>query len=798
MRMCSEMTLLRLAVTAGAVLAGLALPPATANGQRPQLIEADPADGSPVFNTFDMVALKDGTVLYANPKWSGSRKRPIPLGEIRDFVYTPYDRDKGGRGIAVREIFKIQYWEESYSAEAEKWMDKGNFKVANYLVTHLEQGNKNWPSVLRLRARIEAKKAEYKAIGQGLAEEGIKDLERLAVQYPGNSHVETALINILLRQATEALGAEDPDMAGDYLNRAADTFPSNRKLAETRSRWHKEAEQLIVVAERAQKTDSGTAIAKAQRTIRLTDDLPLRRRARIVIRNAEGLLLASYEDPGAFEPVNATRPVERQIVRLMHDFLMERNLTGTEYGKGDLVAEIRPTELGKRYEIDLRRDQRFSDGSPITAADVVASVELLKDPAGEAHDAEWSRFVESARQLSPFSVQIDVNPHPRPDSLFFFPVLSSKMFTVLPRRGTRESRSPTVSGPFRLVGVYPNGNVELVANGQFRSPPQIGKITFRRYVQRGTGHAVNDLLEGRIHTISDPSPAQIQRIRNVPAQFVTKRIEPNSVWVLAINHATTVFGAQRNLNGAVGARDLRRAVALAIDRQGILNQYFNLGGKANLSHAVVSGPFPRQSPAYDRSITPRAANVAAAKSLVNRYSNVVANRKLVLKFADQGDVVETAMVQIKRDLESVGLRVNLQKRPANAFVRELRSGSYDLAYYRVEHDNVLFNIANLFDTSPAAMKSGQNFMRYNNQALTQMFEDLRLAKEGGQIWKIQNGIHRFLHTEAVIVPLWQLDTYFAHTRRLVGRTKEGSSVDLPMDSSHIFRDVDQWYLKPIE
>ena len=416
---------------------------------------------------------------------------------------------------------------------------------------------------------------------------------------------------------------------------------------------------------------------------------------------------------------------------------------------------------------------------------------------GEAYDNEWARFILGARQVNPFSLEVDVRPHPRPDSLLHIPVVSRKTYPKLPNRGDRFSLAPTaVSGPYRIETAY-RDDIQLVANPQFRNPMQIGKIKFKRYVRRGTGHAINDLLQGRIHVITDPSPAQIQRIRNTPSRFATRSIEPNSVWVLVVNHGRSMFGDKLNSAGAVGARDLRRAVSLAIDRQGILNQYFNVGGRAQLSHAVISGPFPRQSKAYDRTVPAPTAQPDAARSLVKRYAATVKSRRIVLKYADDGDVVEASLAQIKRDLESVGFSVDLQKRPDNAFLRELKNGAYDLAYYQIEHDNVLFNIANLFDHSPDKIGKGTNFMNYSNQQLSQMFEDLRSTKRSDEIWAIQNKIHRFIATEAVVIPLWQLDTYLAYSRRLVGRV-DTSETRLPIDSSHIFRNVHQWYLKPQE
>ncbi|TWU05624.1 Extracellular solute-binding protein [Stieleria varia] len=763
--------------------------------KRPPLVTIHPKTKEITVTVYDIILLADRTELYANPIWSDQDRRPSNY-RIRDqIIYTPYDRKEGGIGFSTDRIHSITYWESLAEVEALGRMRSGDYRVADAIVKKMEQFNSDWSTVDQLRARIETRRSIYKIQSQQKVAEGLAELEKLHARFSKDPFIEDAFTDVLIQLATDALDSEDADQADGYLAKGETLFPDNKKLLETRRQWQAEAVRLVAAAEQSQLTNSGQAIAKAQRAVRLTNDPDLRRRGRIVIRNAEGLILASYEDPGVFEPINATRPVERQIVHLMHDFLMTRDETGTRYGRTPLVSRIQPRNLDQQYIVDLTPGLKFSNGSPITAADVVETIELLRNPAGEAFDAEWARFITGASQTSPFTVKLDVNPHPRPDSLLYLPVLYRGAFGELPQRGDEASRSPAaVSGPYRLSTVD-GSDVQLVANSQFRSPMQIGKIKFKRYVKRGTGHAVNDLLQERIHVISDPSPSQLAQIRNSRTRFETRRIEPNSVWVLAVNHGRALFGDKLNPSGPGAARDLRRAASLAIDRQGILDQYFNLGGRGQMSHAVVSGPFPRQSKAYDLTFPKPTQQVDAARSLVSRYQTQVSQRKLVLKFADHGDVVESAMAQVKRDLEAVGFEVDLQKRPNNAFLRELRNGSFDLAYYCIEHDNVLFNIANLFDAAPTALGEGGNFMNYNNQTLSQSFEDLRTSKVSDEIWAIQNKIHRFIGTEAVVIPLWQLDTFIAYTRRLVARTTEGEGA-LPLDGTHFFRDVEQWYLKP--
>ncbi len=115
------------------------------------------------------------------------------------------------------------------------------------------------------------------------------------------------------------------------------------------------------------------------------------------------------------------------------------------------------------------------------------------------------------------------------------------------------------------------------------------------------------------------------------------------------------------------------------------------------------------------------------------------------------------------------------------------------------HDNILFNVASLFDPTAKALEpGGANFSGYAPQKLTQLFVDLRSEQVGDRIWQIQRKIHRQLHDDVVMIPLWQLDSFVVYTNRLAGRSREGQKLDLPVDRATVFRRVEDWFLEPAE
>jgi hypothetical protein len=93
-------------------------------------------------------------------------------------------------------------------------------------------------------------------------------------------------------------------------------------------------------------------------------------------------------------------------------------------------------------------------------------------------------------------------------------------------------------------------------------------------------------------------------------------------------------------------------------------------------------------------------------------------------------------------------------------------------------------------------------MGYHSPEMIKLFSYLRQEQRPFELWEIQREIHRFMHREVVIVPLWQLDNYIAYSSKLLYRqpAPDGSAVvqarQLPIHPLYLFRKTEGWYLEP--
>ena len=771
---------------------------------------------------FDRLELFDGSVMLIDPIWTKEQElsRPLKADSFVSVKARPYDKpDAQGRtGISISRIKSITLWEKMALEIARQLVKGRNFDDAEFLLSKLEEFNAEWEAgsrrglsqQIRVRRAVDhAQETAKQRPSPEKLERELATLEALRVDAPDSLELAEAFESLAFPLAEKQYAEKKYAESLASLDRVQVMSPKSDKTQKLIERMQKDSTQLIARAEEALQQKRGKAAANfALEALQIRpQDSALRQRVHAVLIVHQVLKVACYEDAAAFDPFNARLLLERQLIPLLFDRLIEPDERGLQFFKGPLVETFQPLPGFRKmangghaveYEFALKPGLTYADGTPITAADVAGTLRGLQDPAAAAHDPELARLLIDVLVKDPFHFSLLARQHPYPESCFTFPIVPEKSTVRLPKRGDPQSRQPVGSGPFVIAA---NATIDeplrLEVNSRFRDAargqPYIRELQFPRYQRKGEGHAEEHLLQRRLHMISDPSPMQLVRLQNNAKEFQTRPMLANSVWVLAINHRRP----------ALSNRDVRRAMLLAIDREAILKQWFaggTNGAGASLGHSVVTGPFPKHSNANDPAIKVESAQPAAAKRLLSTAISSGQPPTLSLKFPLRDLTIELAVNQIKRDLEDAGFQIHLDPKLPNDLLQEVgEAHDFDLAYWRIDHDNILFNVASLFDPTAKAMEpGGANFSGYAPQKLTQLFVDLRSEQVGDRIWQIQRKIHRQLHDDVVMIPLWQLDSFVVYTNRLAGRSREGQKLDLPVDRATVFRRVEDWFLEPAE
>lgn len=167
----------------------------------------------------------------------------------------------------------------------------------------------------------------------------------------------------------------------------------------------------------------------------------------------------------------------------------------------DPVTALPGPELARRWEADptqtrftffLQPDARFHDGTPVTSADVIATLERVRAPATTSVFAGLLARVASMTAPDPHTVVITLS---RPLSVLPS-VLAQPGLGIMPRSlvnaPDRIANAPVGSGPFRFLR-QSDGTIELAAvrprGAKKNTPPWVDRVNVVQYPNASAAYA---------------------------------------------------------------------------------------------------------------------------------------------------------------------------------------------------------------------------------------------------------------------------------------------------------------------
>jgi peptide/nickel transport system substrate-binding protein len=288
----------------------------------------------------------------------------------------------------------------------------------------------------------------------------------------------------------------------------------------------------------------------------------------LVIANAgePDILLPAVSDLGI------TRDVTEQLFLKLADLGMSGNTVGDEDFQPRLAERWEwdaPTTLV--FHLDPRA--RWQDGRPVTAADVAFTYDAYTDATVA------SPFRPNLRQIAAVTTRDSLTvvfrfrqryPEMFYDAVYHMHVLPSHLLRELPRdqwHSAAFGRDPVGDGPYRFVAWKPGESLELAADSTFF----LGRPHIRRVIWRFAANpqAAVRLLTGgaadAVEVLVTPDNVKLAKADTLLTLYPYKG---NAYGYLGFNFAAP--GDSTKPHPLFGDRELRRALLMAVDRQGLL------------------------------------------------------------------------------------------------------------------------------------------------------------------------------------------------------------------------------------
>ena len=360
---------------------------------------------------------------------------------------------------------------------------------------------------------------------------------------------------------------------------------------------------------------------------------------------------------------------------------------------------------GRTITWNLKQGVRWSDGTPMTAEDVIFTWKYCTAHDSGCQQREDFREVAAITAVDPHQVRIEFSqPQVYPYSIFTgaaMPILSKRQFgdcLGVVARACAEERLPAGTGPYRVTEFTANRDADYVKNPFFHGPEPY----FDKVLVRGGGTALDGaraVLEKGTADYGWNVQAEPQVLRELALQGVGRMAVAFGGLVERIyinqTNPNEDLGEQRseyddgqNPHPFLTFPPIVQALSMAIDRNTIAEQLYGFAGRPECN--VIAAPPDYVSAANDTCLT---QDLAGANSLLDTHG-VVDN---------DGDGI--------REHQGIPLHITFQT-STNA----VREATHDLlqGWWRqigVSSDLVQHDASIFFGGDPALQK-GQTYIRF--------------------------------------------------------------------------------------
>ncbi len=626
------------------------------------------------------------------------------------------------------------------------------------------------------------------------------EMKRLVDTYSRQAdrkQIARSLTDLLARALKDSNYArERPEQARAHLAFIEEQFPGSNVGAPIRSSLIAEAKSLFDQAMSLKATQPDRAVELFKAAEQIWPALPNLRNERIQVdREYQILNVGMRELPRFLSPSWACTDAELRAVELLFESLV----APTVMSEGLLsyrpaLAAAAPEVIPRGRQFQLPRQARWSNGSPLRADDLRATLRLLRDETRlSERNPAWGELLENRLDAG-----LDGRIRLRLRQGLLDP-LGALSFKILPRNPDPTTQafaeSPLGSGPFVYAGQKSDGQrtyASFRANDHYgireekRDTPRIREIRFF-----AVSDPVADLRQGNLQVALDLRAEQVEQLR-ANGQIVTSLSTPplpnRRVWFLAVNHRQV----------ALAEPDIRIALARAIPREQLLNEHFRKGLGAQV-HKALNGPYPAGSWACDPELVSRTIpdsldaydpGLARARAEQGLQKLRTKSLTLTIKYPSGDPDLEAAMESLCRQAMTAlpGITLKAEARSPHQLRTEVEeTQNYELAYYPYDFlDETLWLYPLL---GPHGRNGRDNYLGFTGSLVTDVQATLS-RRSFVEVRKDAHQIHRkWLERDMPTIPLWQLDPLYAYDGRRMDF--DGASNPLPW-----FQEVERWRVRP--
>ncbi|MFY9775502.1 MAG: ABC transporter substrate-binding protein [Trebonia sp.] len=448
----------------------------------------------------------------------------------------------------------------------------------------------------------------------------------------------------------------------------------------------------------------------------------------------------------------------------------------------------------KMLTFTIRNGVKWNDGTPMTAADVAFTFNLMKKFPTLDLNSVWSVLSSVTQQGNKVAMTFKNAAVP----YFYYiadqtPIVPQHVWSTIANPVSYADANPVGTGAF-TVNPCSAQNITYVANPHYWQPgePKLAKVLYPAFTSNDPANTY--LATGQAQWGS-------QFIPNIES-FYTSKSPDNHYWFPPIANVTLIPNLTvPGLNNAA----VRQAMAYAIDRNRV-SQIGEYGYEPPANQTGIVTPTfsswedTSAASQYDYTYNPAKAKQILTSAGFKMGSNGIfaspSGKPLsftVINIGGYSDWVASMQV-IQQDLKTVGIQITTDNLSQNDFLSRLYNGDYQLAYNNqqggpspyYEYRQWLYSA----NSAPIGKQASSNWERYSNPATDALINQYATTTSKAQQQQIVDQLQQVLLKDVPFIPVTEEVAWYQYnTGKFTGWVTQSDPYAVP--AAYFYPDMGQ-------
>ncbi|OGI89776.1 hypothetical protein A2911_00760 [Candidatus Nomurabacteria bacterium RIFCSPLOWO2_01_FULL_40_15] len=499
--------------------------------------------------------------------------------------------------------------------------------------------------------------------------------------------------------------------------------------------------------------------------------------------------------PRFINPVLAFSDADLDLTALIYSGLMRKSSDGSLIP--DLAEKVEISPNGLVYTFTLKEKIYFHDGKPVTANDVIFTINKARDPVVKSpRNVNWDGA--SVEKIDEKTIKFTLK---QPYASFLenttIGILPMHLWSTSPIELNDLNTNPVGSGPYLIskVSKQSGGTIDYYELTQFKKfrlgGPYIKNIILRFYPNESS--LVTALLGGEINQINSVTPANAEILKEKKYR-IESSVLPR-VFGLFFNQNQNQIFTNKNIIAAINqavdkeriVRDVLLGYGVAIDDpippNMIAYQKLNSGVKSTREERIAKAESILEKDGWKKN-----DEGFLEKTTTEKKKKVTTKLEFSISTGNAPELAKSAEL-IKQDLEAVGMRVEVKTfEVGNLNQGVIRPRQYDVLLFGqiINHESDLF----AFWHSSQRKDPGLNVAMYTNAKVDKILEDaFGIIDEKERIKKYSQ------FEDEIKKDMPAVFLYSPNFIYVVQKNLEGINIDHIASSQDRFLSIYSWYIE---